>query len=141
MEQSDWAEWRRMRRALWPGATPEESEAEMADWATRPDTAAFVALKPDGVPCGFVEVGTRPYADGCLTSPVGYVEGWYVDPEARRQGYGRELIAAAEEWARAAGYQEIASDAELDNTPSQLAHERLGYAEVGRVVQFRKPLR
>jgi hypothetical protein len=34
----------------------------------------------------------------------------------------------------------MASDAELDNTASQRAHQRLGYAEVGRSVHFRRAL-
>ena len=35
-------------------------------------------------------------ADGCTTHPVGYVEGWYVDPDVRRKGVGKALVAAAE---------------------------------------------
>ena len=87
-----------------------------------------------------MEVGTRPYADGCDTSPVGYLEAWYVDPDVRRQGVGRALVAAAEAWARGRGSREIASDARLDNVVSHAAHRRAGYEEVDRVVQFRKIL-
>jgi aminoglycoside 6'-N-acetyltransferase I len=71
---------------------------------------------------------------------VGYIEAWYVDPDARRIGLGRALLAAAEAWARERGYQEMASDALLDNDVSHAAHRRLGYQEVDRVVQFRKNL-
>lgn len=88
-----------------------------------------------------MEVGARPYADGCDTSPVGYIEAWYVDPDSRLRGYGRALLAAAGEWSRARGYTEMASDAGLGNTGSHAAHNRLGYEEVDRVVQFRKLLR
>ena len=38
-------------------------------------------------------------AHGCQSSPVGYIEAWYVDPDVRRQGYGHALLAAAEGWA------------------------------------------
>ena len=101
----------------------------------------FIAERADGAAAGFVEVGTRPYADGCDTSPVGYIEAWYVDPDMRRRGCGRALLAAAEDWARGVGCSEIASDAQIDNTVSYTAHLRAGSREVDRVVQFRKPLR
>ena len=86
------------------------------------------------------KVGARPYADGCETSPVGYIEAWYVDTDVRRRGYGRALLEAAEAWARGRGYREMASDASLDNTVSHAAHRRVGYDEVDRVIQFRKKL-
>lgn len=83
-------------------------------------------------------VSIRLYADGCETNNVGYLEAWYVDPDQRGQGIGRALVTAAEEWAVSQGCREMASDADLDNLISQQAHQRLGYAEVGRVVQFCK---
>jgi aminoglycoside 6'-N-acetyltransferase I len=79
-------------------------------------------------------------ADGCDTSPVGYVEAWFVDADARRHGHGRALLAAAEDWARGRGYREMASDSSLDNLIGHAAHQRCGYVEVDRVVQFRKSL-
>jgi GNAT superfamily N-acetyltransferase len=39
------------------------------------------------------------------------------------QGIGRELMRSAEEWARAQGCVEMASDALTENEPSQHAHE------------------
>jgi aminoglycoside 6'-N-acetyltransferase I len=71
---------------------------------------------------------------------VGYLEGWYVVPEVRRQGIGAQLMAAAEDWARGQGCTEIASDALIDNENSHRAHRALGFEETGRVVNFRKPL-
>ena len=112
----------------------------MRAFLARADAAVFIAERPDGSLAGFVEVGTRPYADGCDTSPVGYIEAWYVDPDVRRAGHGRALLRSAEQWALERGYAEMASDALLDNHVSHRAHERSGYIEVDRVVQFRKPL-
>lgn len=129
-----------MRHALWPDERPEEAVEGMAEWEARADAVVLVAVRPDGSVCGFVEAGSRPYADGCETSPVGYVEGLYVDPDVRRKGYGRALLAAAEDWARASAYREMASDALIDNEMSRLAHLASGYEEVARVIQFRKSL-
>jgi aminoglycoside 6'-N-acetyltransferase I len=137
---SDWSDWLRMSVALFPEYSAEELAAGMREFRARSDAEVFIAERSDGSPAGFVEAGTRPYADGCDTSPVGYVEAWYVDPDVRRSGYGRALLAAAEDWARGRGYREIASDALLDNELSHAAHRRAGYEEVDRVVQFRKVL-
>ncbi len=140
IESNDWPEWRRMARALLPDEAPEDYEADIRALEQRGDAAVFVAGRPDGSVCGYVEVGSRPYADGCATTPVGYIEAWYVDPDVRRSGYGRALLTAAESWARSRGYSEMASDALIDNTVSYEAHIRSGYSEVERIVQFRKAL-
>jgi aminoglycoside 6'-N-acetyltransferase I len=140
LERSDWDEWRRMRVALWPDEASAATDGEMEAVSGQPDARVFVAVRPDGSLCGFVEVGTRKYAEGCETSPVGYIEGWYVDPDVRRQGYGRALLEAADAWARSVGYSEMGSDALLDNTLSHLAHRKNGYEEVERLIMFRKSL-
>ncbi len=136
----DDAEWLRMRLALWPADDPSAHTAGMASWRERPDAVVIVAERPGGGLAGFAEVGTRPYADGCDTSPVAYLEGWYTDPDARRRGIGAALVRAAEAWARARGLREFASDAQLDNVVSLRAHEAIGFVEVERAVLFRKPL-
>lgn len=138
--EGDWAEWLRLSLSLHPDATPLEHEGDMRSIIARDDAEAFFIERPNGKLGGYVEVGARPYADGCTTSPVGYIEAWYVDPDLRRGGYGRALLEAAESWARARGYREMASDAVIDNEVSYHAHLRSGYSEVDRVVQFRKSL-
>ena len=125
-----------MRWALWPDCDDSDNDL----WFAREDATTFVAVRDDGRLSGFVEVGARSHADDCVTTPVGYIEGWYVDPDVRGRGVGRALLAAAEAWARSRGYSEMASDTDWDNTTSQAAHARCGYKEVGRVVQFKKLL-
>ena len=129
-----------MSVALFPDEDVGEIEKGMRQMRERPDYAVFLAERDDGSISGFVEVGSRSYADGCETFPVGYIEAWYVDPDVRRGGYGRALFKAAEEGARGQGFTEMGSDALLDNEVSHAAHKRIGYEEVGRVVQFRKTL-
>lgn len=130
-----------MRCALWPEDTPEGHQSGMAAWLARSDAVVIVAERLDGTGlAGFAEVGSRSHADGCDTSPVAYLEGWYVDEDARRRGVGKALIRAAEEWARQQGYREFASDARLDDTTSHLAHRALGFIEVERAVLYRKLL-
>ena len=100
----------------------------------------FVVARPEGQLGGFLELGRRASADGCTTSPVAYIEGWYVDPDLRRSGIGRALVQAAEQYARDTGYREIASDCELENVASRSAHRALGYDDTRRVISFRKSL-
>jgi aminoglycoside 6'-N-acetyltransferase I len=140
-EPADYAEWLRMRRALWPEIAPATEAADAASWLARPDSVVIVAVRSDGAGlAGFAELAERPYADGCDTSPVGFLEGWYVDPDARRLGVGAALVRAGEEWARRQGYRELASDALLENMVSHRAHTALGFAEVERAIRYRKSL-
>lgn len=140
VQDGDVAEWLRMSQALDPITPREEHEADLRFIRARSDAAVFVIERPTGALAGYVEVASRAYADGCSTSPVGYVEAWFVDADVRREGYGRALLAAAEDWARRQGYAEIASDALLDNEISFHAHLGSGFRVVDRVVQFRKAL-
>jgi aminoglycoside 6'-N-acetyltransferase I len=134
IQPEDSPEWHRMRTALWP----DQTEADMRAWSGRDDAITLVAQRENGSLCGFVEVGTRAFADGCSSSPVAYLEGWYVDADCRRAGVGRDLIRTAEEWALARGLSELASDADLANSVSQSAHAALGFSEIGRAVLYAK---
>ena len=139
VEPRDAAEWLRMRTALWPG----DHRTEINEYFRAGSSllaVVLVAERSANALAGFAEIGLRPYAEGCDSSPVPFIEGWYVDDDARRQGIGRELIRAAEQWARDRGYREIASDVEIDNDVSIAAHAALGYEEVTRLVCFRRAL-
>lgn len=131
--------WAALRAELWPEGTVAEHAAELPDWLSARDTCAFVA-EVEGEIVGFLEGRLRSHADGCATSPVGYLEGWYVRPAWRRKGVGAALVEAFEAWARGEGCVELASDTWPENAGSVAAHRRLGFDEVDRVVTFRKAL-
>ena len=137
---ADKPEWLRMRHGLWPEAPMDYLALDLDDRLADEDTAVFVAVNADGQLVAFIEVDLRDYAEGCETSPVGYIEAWYVDPQARGQSLGRDLILTAEQWARERGCVEMASDTWLENESSIAAHQRLGYYEVDRLVHFVKRL-
>jgi putative acetyltransferase len=142
----DQAEWLRMRALLWPDCPADQHAAEIRAFFDTDSpgwsepflsVAAFVAVRPSGGLCGFLEASIRPYAEDCRTWPVGYVEGWYVDADLRRQGIGRRLLEVAEQWATAQGCKEMASDAQMENEVSLAAHKALGFEESSRSVYFR----
>ena len=127
---SDRAEWLRMRIALRPDHSSEELAEEMEWWPAQPDTDIFVADAGDGPLIGFAEVAIHAEAPGCTTDRIGFLEGWYVDPAYRRQGIGRALNAAAEQWARERGCTEMASDTNEQYPISPSAHVGIGYSRV-----------
>lgn len=137
----DQSAWLRMRNALWPGSLADH-EVEIKQFFEEPDERlhTFVAEDDAGNLVGFLELDQRKYAPGCASSPVPFIEGWYVEPAARQHGVGKALVREAERWAAAAGFHEIASDAEIDNEASHAAHRALGYEEIERVVCFRRQL-
>lgn len=125
-----------LRQALWPDTADAAEVAHQLAYSER--FQIFIAEDSSDNLVGLLEVSLRDYAEGCETSPVDYLEGWYVACEHRRSGVGRRLVEAAEEWARAKSSTEIASDTKIHNTLSQQAHVQLGYAEVEQIVCFRK---
>jgi len=131
-----------MRRALWPGADEDHARETEQFFTARVRNLLVVLIAFDGSgrPVGFAELSIRNCAEGCETDRVGYLEGWYVVPDARRKGVGRALVEAAEAWARAQGCTEFGSDTEIDNAVSAAAHHALGFTETERLRTFRKPL-
>jgi aminoglycoside 6'-N-acetyltransferase I len=138
--QDDKEEWLRMRQGLWPDAPIEYLNYDLDDLLNDPDSAIFVASRADGKLVAFIEASLRDYAEGCETSPVGYIEAWYVDPHVRGQKLGREMVHIAEGWARERGCTEMGSDTWLENEASIAAHLKMEYWEAERLVHFVKRL-
>lgn len=135
-------DWAALRGELWADGTADEHRTFAAASLKEPTKLiAFLACDGDGASVGFAEASLRfDYVNGCATSPVGFLEGLYVREAARRRGIARGLVVAVEQWARARGCTELASDALLENAVSQKAHRGIGFAETERVVFFRKSL-
>lgn len=135
---TDRAEVVRMRRSLWPDSTSEEVDALLERPAKE---GVLLVVEADGTGLsGFAEVGLRPFADGCRSSPVAYLEGIWVDAGARRRGVASALVGAAVGWARSLRLAELASDCTLDNLPSRAFHAAAGFREVQRNVTFRREI-
>ncbi len=138
--ETDLNEWFRLRLILWDETPEDDHRSEMVDIIDHYETQqVFVAESGDRL-VGFLEVSIRPFVEDCASDHVGYLEGWYVEPELRKHGIGKELVRKAEEWARGKDCSEMASDAELGNELSLKAHLGLGYAETSRLVHLRKDL-
>src|ERR1700679_2362200 len=112
---ADLATISRLFFALWPDGPlaehQEEAQAILAGSPPSPMPLVVFAAEADSEVIGFIEVGLRSHADGCDTRhPVGFIEGWYVEPAHRGRGVGRALMRVAEQWALSQGCHELASD-------------------------------
>ena len=145
IQAADRAEWLRLLMDLYAGSEQLDHvpsiDAFFAGVSSQRllPSVVFVCERSGSGLCGFLELSVRNYAEEC-TGATPYVESWYVDPDLRRAGIGRQLIDTAERWALGKGYTELASDAELSNTLSHDAHKAVGFSEVERIVVFRKEL-
>ncbi|MBL8050980.1 MAG: GNAT family N-acetyltransferase [Anaerolineales bacterium] len=131
--------WFQMRKGVWPEAEDDYLMFDMDEILASAEDIIFMAFV-DGKPAGMIETSIREYAEGCESSPVGYIEAWFVYGDFRRTGVAGSLVQAAENWAREKGCTEIGSDTWLDNEASIRAHQKLGYHEVDRLVHFVKQL-
>jgi len=140
VEPSDRDEWLRLRSKLWDHTSREDHIEEIQSIVGDPETQLVLVAAEGDTLVGFLESSIRQFVEDCETDHVGYLEGWYVEPMYRRSGVGRSLVANAEQWARSCGCTEMASDAEIGNEESLVAHIQLGYAETSRLVHFRKEI-
>ena len=137
-EKKDEARAAALMAALWGGSPADMAETFSA--VLKEGGAVFLA-QAAGEPVGFAQVQLRrDYVEGARTSPVGYLEGLYVREGFRRRGAATALVALCQDWAKAQGCQEFASDCELGNEASQAFHQAAGFTEANRIVCFVKKL-
>ena len=118
-----------------------ESLSEMFDEIMSSKECAIFLLKKEEKVCGFAQCQLRhDYVEGTDSSPVGYLEGIFIEEAYRKQGYAKALLAECEAWAKEIGCTEFASDCELDNETSLAFHMRMGFTEANRIICFTKSI-
>ena len=127
-----------MRTALWPDSTANEVDEILS--VPGSEGVVLVAERSEGGLRGFAELASRKFADGCLTSPIAYLEGIWIDPDSRRIGIASEIVREGMSWARSLGLSEVASDCDIDNEASRLFHVATGFVEVRRSICFKHDL-
>ena len=81
---------------LWPDNSIDGLIDEFGQMMRSGTTQFFLAFD-NGIPIGFAQCQLRrDYVEGTSTSPVGYLEGIFVQEAYRGKGYGRALAAACE---------------------------------------------
>ena len=139
MDARDRPAWLAMYHTIFAGKPETQLLREIDRVLADPKSGALIAGR-DGAPVGFAEYAFRPYANGCHSKPVPFLEGIWVDPAHRRQGVATALIRSLEELVRKEGFSEIGSDVDLGNLLALDVHRNLGFEETERVVYFRKTL-
>lgn len=129
-----------MARKIWDNDSVEELEEEFNDFVENSDIVSFIKYM-NGKAVGFANVSIRyDYVEGCETSPVGYLEGIYVEDCYRNNNFARELVIACEDWVKNKGIKEFASDCELTNLDSLAFHLAIGFKEANRIICFKKDI-
>ncbi|MDE7224153.1 MAG: GNAT family N-acetyltransferase [Acetatifactor sp.] len=125
---------------LWTEHSVRELEEDLADIMAKEDACFFLKYDKE-FPVGFAQCQLRhDYVEGTDSSPVGYLEGIFVQEECRHRGYAGELLQECENWAREKGCEEFASDCELVNKESMSFHLSVGFHEANRIICFTKKL-
>lgn len=125
---------------MWTDHTFGELKDSFSAAINDPDVAVFI-LKDENEVVGFAQCGLRhDYVEGTNSSPVGYLEGIFVEGPYRKQGYAKRLLDCCEQWAKEKGCAEFAGDCELDNEISRLFHLGTGFREANRIICFTKKL-
>ena len=125
---------------MWEDNTIEGLTADLAEIISGPESAVFLLYDGEKA-VGFAQCQLRhDYVEGTDSSPVGYLEGIFVEEAYRNKGCAKELLKQCEAWAKGMGCTEFASDCELTNTGSLAFHLKMGFEEANRVICFTKRL-
>ncbi|MBQ8799732.1 MAG: GNAT family N-acetyltransferase [Lachnospiraceae bacterium] len=125
---------------MWEDNTLEGLKEDLAEIIANPESAVFLLFDKEQA-VGFAQCQLRhDYVEGTDSSPVGYLEGIFVEVGYRNRGCAKELLKQCENWAKIMGCTEFASDCELENTGSLTFHLKMGFEEANRVICFTKKL-
>jgi aminoglycoside 6'-N-acetyltransferase I len=125
---------------MWHSHTISELQAEFINLICSENAVCFIKYINNKA-IGFAQCQLRnDYVEGTSTSPVGYLEGIFIQEEYRHNGYARELLLKCEKWAKEKQCTEFASDCELDNEMSLKFHLSMGFEEANRIICFRKDI-
>lgn len=126
---------------LWGNHNTKNLKKEFETKLSNKESVIFLYVCDDKI-VAFSMCGLRhDYVEGCISSPVAYLEGIFVLPEYRRKGIGKQLVEACQKWGKQQGCEEFASDCEFTNKISQQFHNGCNFKESNRIVCFVKDLK
>lgn len=135
-QQGDLDAWVGLRHLLWPGHGLSELRSEAEALLSSPDEVCFLILNDQKQPIGFAEAAIHQAPSG----PYGHLEGWYVVPDHRGQGFGKELVGCVEDWCLHHAIARLTSDTTSSYPLSPEAHKRSGFKKIHEFTIFMKEL-
>lgn len=127
-------QWATLRSQLWPDELALHRR-EIADILADDTQTAFLLQDESHTLHGFIEGKLYQTA----TTRYGHVEGWYVSPTLRGQGYGQLLLEQLEAWFLHHAIDCYHSDTiEAEYPLSKSAHLKGGYTELFTLTIFIK---
>lgn len=137
IKRDDFSLWSKFRRAIYPITSHVVDLKEIENIFLSETWHCWFVEREDGQRVGLVELSLRNIVDGCVGSPVPYLEGLYLIETERGKGRGTEVVEMIKVWCQEKGYSELGTDAELKNIDAQKFYEKLGFELVDRVVEYR----
>lgn len=123
---------------MWNNHSASEMENIFRQLIASNNSACFIKYHDERA-IGFAQCQLRTdYVEGADSSPVGYLEGIYIEEAYRKCGYAKELLRECEKWAKEKQCTEFASDCELENSDSLNFHIAMGFEEANRIICFKK---
>ena len=120
---------------LWPHDNEEDLRILYERLLSATENGAVFLAFDDKRAVGFAQCQLRrDYVEGAESSPVGYLEGIWVEPAFRGQGVAGRLLQKCQEWAKEKGCAEFASDCEIHNSESLSFHLQNGFREANRII-------
>ncbi|RJQ70305.1 MAG: GNAT family N-acetyltransferase [Desulfobacteraceae bacterium] len=141
INRNEFSIWMQFRSKIYPLISHEYDLKEIENIFVSELWHCWFIEREDNIRIGLVELSLRNIVDGCLGSPIPYLEGLYLDEEERSKGRGSEVIEMIKRWCQSNGYSELATDVELTNIRAQKFYEKLGFEQVDRVVEYRLELK
>ena len=136
IERNQFSRWKQFRKDVYDSLSDEFHEIEMEKIFKSIDWSCYFLTDEDNQIIGLVELSSRNVVDGCLSSPVAYIEGLYIKEKHRGKGAGKETMNAIHHWCKQKGFTELAADTELTNLNAQKYFNAIGFKETYRVVEF-----
>lgn len=133
-EEIDLKTWISLRQKLWPYHSLEELEADSRRILAESNQICFLLMEESVGASGFIEAAIYT----CEFQVYCHVEGWYVEPQFRREGFGRELLKEVEHWALHKAIPILTSDTNDKYPASPAAHIRAGFRELQPIRVFVK---
>lgn len=138
--KKDFESWLLMGIKLWPFARRTLRKSFQEIFRAK-NQRAIICYSSKNVPVGFANVSLRTdYVEGSDSSPVGYLEGIFVEKKYRRRGLAKKLVNESVRWFRRQGCTEMGSDTGVKNKQSQKFHRGIGFKKSATIVHFIKKI-